>query len=47
MKRSRRLRPGTQIVVRAAMPEAYTVREDDTLCEIARKFGMSTGESWR
>lgn len=44
MKRSRRLKPGTQIVVRAAMPETYTVREDDTLYDIARKFGMSTGE---
>lgn len=44
MKRSKPLRAGTQIVVRAELPETYTVREDDTLSEIARKFGMATEE---
>ncbi|MBE0604356.1 MAG: LysM peptidoglycan-binding domain-containing protein [Deltaproteobacteria bacterium] len=44
MKRSKRLRPGTQIVVREELPETYTVREDDTLSEIARKFGMAAEE---
>jgi len=44
LKRGKRLKPGTQIVVRAEMPGTYTVREDDTLSGIARKFGMAPDE---
>jgi peptidoglycan endopeptidase LytE len=44
LRRGKRLRPGVQIVVRAEMPQAYVVREDDTLFDIARKYGMSADE---
>ncbi len=44
LKRGRRLKAGTLIIVRTELPETYTVREDDTLSGIARKFGMETGE---
>ncbi|MEW6719527.1 MAG: LysM peptidoglycan-binding domain-containing protein [Thermodesulfobacteriota bacterium] len=44
LKKGKRLRPGTQIVVRAELPESYEVREDDTLSGIARKFSLSTDE---
>lgn len=44
LKKGKRLRPGTQIVVRAELPGSYEVREDDTLSGIALKFGLSADE---
>jgi len=42
--KSRRLKPGQQLLVKKIVPKTYTVRKGDTLSRIARKFAVDADE---